>query len=165
LQKEAQLLEIVQLVGSDALPESEKALLKIGQMLREDYLQQFAFHDIDGFCPPTKQYWMLRVILTFHRELSRLIKRGATLEHVVKTSAPVSASINAVLQTKKDKSSETKQVDDSTAISSQGTLLERAMVLPVVGEIARMKEWQPADAETRGRELIEQVENQLAALH
>ncbi|MBI5030600.1 MAG: V-type ATP synthase subunit A [Chloroflexi bacterium] len=167
LQKEAELLEIVQLVGSDALPESEKALLKIGQMLREDYLQQFAFHDIDGFCPPMKQYWMLRVILTFHRGLARAIKRGTTLERIVKTSTPVSPSINAVLQTRKGKSSKAEQADDPSQDSvstSQGTLLERAMALPVVGEIARMKEWPHPDAEMHGRELMEQVERELSTL-
>ncbi len=166
LQKEAELLEIVQLVGSDALPESEKALLKIGQMLREDYLQQFAFHEIDGFCPPKKQYWMLRVILTFHRELARLIKHGAVLERVVQTST-LTQSVDAVLQTQ----TKTPRLDRaenapnaSVTAPSPSTLLERAMALPVVAEIARMKEWQHDEAEMRGRELIERIEKELGTL-
>lgn len=166
LQKEAELLEIVQLVGSDALPESEKALLKIGQMLREDYLQQFAFHEIDGFCPPKKQYWMLRVILTFHRELARLIKHGAALERVVQTST-LTQTVDSVLQTQ----AKTSRLDraentpnESVTAPSPSTLLERAMALPVVAEIARMKEWQHDEAEMLGRELIERIERELGTL-
>ena len=66
LQKETELQEIVQLVGPDALPESEKVILEVARMLREDFLQQFAFDEVDAYCPPKKQYWLLRTILTFH---------------------------------------------------------------------------------------------------
>ena len=66
LQKETELQEIVQLVGPDALPESEKVILEVARMLREDFLQQFAFDEVDAYCPPKKQYWMLKTILTFH---------------------------------------------------------------------------------------------------
>ena len=52
LQKETELQEIVQLVGPDALPESEKIILEVARMLREDFLQQFAFDEIDAYCPP-----------------------------------------------------------------------------------------------------------------
>src|SRR5450756_2897528 len=54
LQKEAELQEIVQLVGPDALPEFARATIEVARMLREDYLQQFAFSDIDAFCDPAK---------------------------------------------------------------------------------------------------------------
>ncbi|MDD1707262.1 MAG: V-type ATP synthase subunit A, partial [Methanoregulaceae archaeon] len=47
LQKEVELQEIVQLVGPDALPESEKAILEVTRMIREDFLQQSAYHDVD----------------------------------------------------------------------------------------------------------------------
>src|SRR3989337_2010836 len=52
LQKEEELLEIVQLVGSEALPDAEKAILQVGRLLREDYLQQSAFDPVDAFCFP-----------------------------------------------------------------------------------------------------------------
>ncbi len=83
LQREAELLEIVQLVGPDALPESEKAILEVARIIREDYLQQFAFHEIDSFCPLGKQYWMLRAILTFHRCLEEALGRGVSLERIM----------------------------------------------------------------------------------
>ncbi len=50
LQREEELLEIVQLVGSEALAPAEKAILQVGGILREDYLQQSAFHEVEGFC-------------------------------------------------------------------------------------------------------------------
>ena len=55
LQKEVELQEIVQLVGPDALPESEKAILEVTRMVREDFLQQSAFDEVDSFCPLEKQ--------------------------------------------------------------------------------------------------------------
>ena len=82
LQKEAELQEIVQLVGPDALPESEKVILEVTRMLREDYLQQFAFHEIDAFCPPTKQYLMLKAILTFYDATATALERGVSLRQI-----------------------------------------------------------------------------------
>lgn len=172
LQAEAKLMEIVQLVGSDALPEDQKALLQVARMLREDYLQQFAFHEIDGFCPPQKQYWMLRTILVFHRELARAIKRGASLERVIKTSASMVQSIDTggvpgKAQAESAAGGLEKAVEPgsvTTHAGDHGTILERAMRLPVVAEISRMKEWEHAQAETRGRAVIEQVERELSAL-
>jgi V/A-type H+-transporting ATPase subunit A len=83
LQKETELQEIVQLVGPDALPESEKAILEVTRMLREDFLQQFAFDEIDAYCPPRKGYWILRSILTFHEATIQSLQRGVTLNQVL----------------------------------------------------------------------------------
>ncbi len=82
LQKETELQEIVQLVGPDALPESEKAVLEVTRMIREDYLQQFAFHEIDAFCAPLKQYWMLKAILNFYDAIVAALSRGVGLSQV-----------------------------------------------------------------------------------
>jgi len=65
LQKEAELQEVVQLVGPDALPEKEQAILMVTKMLREDYLQQNAYSDVDARCELNKQYLMLKTILKF----------------------------------------------------------------------------------------------------
>jgi V/A-type H+-transporting ATPase subunit A len=83
LQKEVELQEIVQLVGPDALPESEKAILEVTRMLREDFLQQFAFDEVDAFCPPKKAYWILKAILTFHEAAGQALQRGVTLRQVL----------------------------------------------------------------------------------
>ena len=50
LQKESELQEVVQLVGYDALPDREKSVLDVAKIIREDYLQQSAFDDVDQFC-------------------------------------------------------------------------------------------------------------------
>jgi len=84
LQKEVELQEIVQLVGPDALPESEKAILEITRMIREDFLQQSAYHDIDSFCSLEKQYWMLRVILSFHERVDLAMGKGVPLAKILK---------------------------------------------------------------------------------
>jgi len=84
LQKEVELQEIVQLVGPDALPESEKAILEVTRMVREDFLQQSAYHDVDSFCPLEKQYWMLKVILAFYDRTSEAMSRGVALNKILK---------------------------------------------------------------------------------
>jgi V/A-type H+-transporting ATPase subunit A len=84
LQKEVELQEIVQLVGPDALPESEKAILEVTRMIREDFLQQSAYHDIDSFCPLEKQYLMLKVILNFYNRTSDAMNRGVALNKILK---------------------------------------------------------------------------------
>ena len=91
LQKEIELQEIVQLVGPDALPESEKAILEVTRMIREDFLQQSAYDKIDSFCPLEKQYWMLKVILTFYDRTSEAMGKGVSLNKIMKL--PLKAEI------------------------------------------------------------------------
>lgn len=79
LRQEEELLEIVQLVGSESLPEAQKGILLVGRILREDYLQQSAFDEVDSFCPAAKQYWMLRAILAFSGLLQQALGQGMTL--------------------------------------------------------------------------------------
>jgi V/A-type H+-transporting ATPase subunit A len=62
LQKEAELQEIVQLVGSDALPEAEQLTIEIARMIREIFLQQNAYDPVDTFCDMSKQYDMMKAI-------------------------------------------------------------------------------------------------------
>jgi V/A-type H+-transporting ATPase subunit A len=70
-------------VGPDALPESEKAILEVTRMVREDFLQQSAFDEIDSFCPLEKQYWMLKVILTFHDAITEALSKGVSLQQLL----------------------------------------------------------------------------------
>jgi V/A-type H+-transporting ATPase subunit A len=65
LQKEAELQEIVQLVGSDALPESEQITIEVARMIREIFLQQNAYDKVDTFCDMKKQYDMMKAIRMF----------------------------------------------------------------------------------------------------
>jgi len=83
LQKEAELQEIVQLVGPDSLPEFARAVLEVARMLREDYLQQFAFSEVDAFCEPIKQYQMLKVIITYYDVLQEVLVKGVSLKEAL----------------------------------------------------------------------------------
>ena len=65
LQKESELQEIVQLVGSDALPESEQVTIEVARMIREMFLQQNAYDKVDTFCDMKKQYDMMKTIRLF----------------------------------------------------------------------------------------------------
>ncbi len=76
LQKEAELEEVVQLVGPDALPEKEQAILLVTKMLREDYLQQNAYHEVDMYCSLKKQYAMLKNIMHFYKRAMEGIEKG-----------------------------------------------------------------------------------------
>ena len=82
LQKESELQEIVQLVGPDALPDAEQVILETTRMLREDFLQQNAFDDVDTYCSPKKQAGMLATILGFHKEATAAISRGANVKDI-----------------------------------------------------------------------------------
>jgi len=65
LQKNAELEEIVQLVGPDALDEHERLLLEVGRLIRDGFLQQSAFDPVDYTCPIEKQYGMMKVIMKY----------------------------------------------------------------------------------------------------
>jgi V/A-type H+-transporting ATPase subunit A len=82
LQKEAELQEVVQLVGPDALPEKEQGVLMVTRMLREDYLQQNAYSDVDARCEVKKQYLMLKAIMKFWEHLSNALDTGVQLKRI-----------------------------------------------------------------------------------
>lgn len=84
LQKEAELEEIVKLVGPDALPESERAVLEAARIMREDFLHQFAFHEVDTYCPVEKQMGMFKIVLEFYRNCVEAAKRGIAVSEVRK---------------------------------------------------------------------------------
>lgn len=101
LQREVELLEIVRLVGPDALAETERAVLVVTRMLREDFAQQSAYHPIDRFCPMNKAYWMLKTILEFHRYTQTALAKGISLDKI--TALPVIAEIARMKELPPDK--------------------------------------------------------------
>ncbi|MHB8372551.1 MAG: V-type ATP synthase subunit A [Thermoplasmataceae archaeon] len=82
LQKEAELQEVVQLVGYDALPDREKVVLDTARMIREDFLQQSAFDEIDQFCSMQKQYLMLQSILHLGEKEDEAVLKGASMNSI-----------------------------------------------------------------------------------
>jgi len=83
LQVEAELQEIVQLVGSDALPVDQQLTLEVARMIREFFLQQNAFHEVDAYSGLDQQFKMAKAILTFQESAKTALASGAQLEDVV----------------------------------------------------------------------------------
>ena len=83
LQKDQELREIVQLVGPDALPESERATLEAARMIKEDFLTQSALHEIDTYSPIGKTYRMLRIIINFARKMAEAVGLGVSVRRVL----------------------------------------------------------------------------------
>jgi len=84
LQTESELQEIVKLVGPDALPPRERAVLESARMIREDFLQQSAFHKVDTYCPGKKQYEMLRLMLLFSDKIQEAVTKQVHIDDIIK---------------------------------------------------------------------------------
>ena len=82
LQRDAELQEIVQLVGPDALQDDQRMVIEAGKMLREDFLQQNAFTD-DAHSPLARSYGMLKAIVRFYDESLGALKRGMLLDEIL----------------------------------------------------------------------------------
>ncbi len=83
LQKETELQEVAQLVGLDALPDAERLIMEMARSVREDYLRQSAFHEVDCFCPFEKQYGMLKALMTYYKESDKALEKGVPLETLI----------------------------------------------------------------------------------
>jgi len=82
LQQEADLQEIVRLVGPEALPEKDKLLLLIARMIREDFLMQSAYHEIDTYCLPSRAQLMLKTIIKFYELAQRMSEAGVPVADI-----------------------------------------------------------------------------------
>jgi len=82
LQQEAELEEIVRLVGPEALPEGDKLLLLVARMIREDFLQQSAYHPVDTYCTPEKAGLMLKTIVRFYELAQEMLSSGLGIESI-----------------------------------------------------------------------------------
>jgi V/A-type H+-transporting ATPase subunit A len=91
LQEEAELEEIVRLVGIDALSNREKLILETSRSIREDFLHQNAFDEIDTYTSLKKQFLMLKLVIFFHENAERVIEKGASMEKL--NELPVKAKI------------------------------------------------------------------------
>ncbi|MEC7142163.1 MAG: V-type ATP synthase subunit A [Candidatus Thermoplasmatota archaeon] len=89
LKVEAELQEIVQLVGSDALPMDQQLTLEVARMIRVYFLQQNGFDPVDAYSGVEQQYAMARAILTFQEEAKKAMAAGAVLEDVVNVPARI----------------------------------------------------------------------------
>ena len=91
MSRENELLEIVRLVGRDAISEFEQEILVMARMVSEDLLQQSAFDKADRYCPIEKSFWMLKILMDFHKQTVMALEAGITLKKI--TSLPVVTEI------------------------------------------------------------------------
>ncbi|MDI6840699.1 MAG: V-type ATP synthase subunit A [bacterium] len=82
LEKEAELQDIVRLVGLESLSQDDRLLLEVARSIREDFLHQNAFHELDTYTSITKQYMMLKLILHFYGKSHEALKRGITTDKI-----------------------------------------------------------------------------------
>lgn len=91
LKNENRLQQIVRLIGPDALPDSERLVLKVAEMIKNGFLQQNAFDDVDKYCSSDKQIAILELIMNYFNRAVLLVKNGCPLSQV--SSLPVCEEI------------------------------------------------------------------------
>ena len=121
LQEEADLQEIVRLVGLDAISARDRLLLETTRAIREAFLQQNAFHDVDTFTPLGKQYLMLDAILQFHHGALAKLEEGVALEELL--ALPVRERVARMKFTPQDDEDDLRAVDGEirAALEQVGT--------------------------------------------
>lgn len=82
LHEESELKEIVKLIGMDALSASDRLKMETARSIREDFLHQLAFHEVDTYTSLKKQFYMMKLILNFNDEAEEAVKKGADIEAV-----------------------------------------------------------------------------------
>ena len=100
LQEESELEEIVRLVGVDALSNQERLILETARSIREDFLHQDAFDEIDTYTSIKKQYYILRLIILFHENSLKATKKDISIEKL--NNLPVKAKIVRAKSIKED---------------------------------------------------------------
>ena len=112
LQTEAELNEIVQLVGVDALSHSDRLILETARSIREDFLHQNSFHEVDTYTSLKKQHMMMVLVNEFFDKATDALKDGASLQKLI--SMPVREQIGRFKYVTEDKlDEEFKQIDET----------------------------------------------------
>ena len=111
LQEEAELNEIVQMVGMDALLPSDRLKMEAARSIREDFLHQNSFHEIDTYTPLRKQYLMMKLVLAFYEKSVDALNKGADMNALI--AMPVREKIGRYkYTTDADIESEYKNVEE-----------------------------------------------------
>lgn len=108
LQKDAELQEMVQLVGPDALPPQDRLVLETSRMLRDCFLQQNAMSENDASCSVHKQYKMLEMLLAFHSKCTDALSKGCDLEEML--ALPVREEVSRLREVVEDSCNERCEV-------------------------------------------------------
>ena len=111
LQEEAELNEIVQMVGMDALSPTDRLKMEAARSIREDFLHQNSFHEIDTYTPLRKQYLMMKLVLAFYEKSVDALNKGADMNTLI--AMPVREKIGRYkYTTDADIESEYKNVEE-----------------------------------------------------
>ncbi|KPU44204.1 V-type sodium ATPase catalytic subunit A [Oxobacter pfennigii] len=124
LQEEDELQEIVRLVGLDALSEGDRWTLDIARTVREDYLHQNAFHEVDTYTSMQKQYKMLKLIMDYYTLGKEALDKGAYLSKL--ESLPVKDRISRVKYISEDKINEIDDVYEELRVQMDSLMGEGA---------------------------------------
>lgn len=108
LQREEELQELVQLVGIDAVQDRERILLEVSRLVREEYLRQNVYSDVDAACPLVKQYWMLKAQLVFLEYCQGMLKNGHPIEQLL--TSPLRTELERMKETPPDSCIQQSQV-------------------------------------------------------
>lgn len=110
LEEESELLEIARLVGIESLTFSDRLILEVAKSIREDFLHQNAFHEIDTYTSLTKQHRIIKIILEFYHLGKEKLKEGVDFEKIVKL--PVRERISRLKYIEEDKLEEFDKVEE-----------------------------------------------------
>jgi V/A-type H+-transporting ATPase subunit A len=121
LQREAELQEVVQLVGPDALQDQERLVIEVGRILRQDFLQQNGFDPVDASCSMPKAYGLLQMMTTLNDQARRALDGGATVDDILKN--PVVEKVSRARYVPEDefeayKQETLKELDDAFAVAA-----------------------------------------------
>ncbi|SFB87221.1 V/A-type H+-transporting ATPase subunit A [Alkalibacterium subtropicum] len=111
LQDESELQEIVRLVGVESLSEKDRLKLVTARMVREDYLQQNAFDDVDTYTSRNKQYEMLNTILKYQQEAEKAMGLGAYYDEIIKGTEDVRERIGRMKFVPEEELSRIKEIN------------------------------------------------------
>ncbi len=100
LQEESELEEIVKLVGMDALSDTDRIKLEAARSIREDFLHQNAFHEIDTYTTLKKQYHMMQLVMAFYDKSTAALSKGAQLDPLI--NMPIRERIGRFKYVKED---------------------------------------------------------------
>ncbi|MEM1857802.1 MAG: V-type ATP synthase subunit A, partial [Desulfurococcaceae archaeon] len=80
--REAELSDIVRIVGPEALPEDDKLVLEVARMIKEDFLQQSAYVPTDAYSPPEKGHLIMKAIILFYNKAKEAVSRGVPVARI-----------------------------------------------------------------------------------
>jgi len=126
LEEAAEIEETARIIGEKALPDDQRLVLLVAEMLREGFLVQNAFHPVDRFCPPEKQVKLLRLFTNFYNTVRPLIEQGVPIDQVRELDV-----ISEIMRLKEDEG--TKPIEDA-----------RKQMLEEIDELGRQYEVEEA---------------------